>query len=528
MAIVPIDNIGAVGLVRDSESRELMPEAWDSVRNVRFRNGIAETSHGEAQVFGALSVTPNWIMAADIGGVNYWFYANDTAIYRTDGTAHVDVTRLAGPYVAETNPQWNGCTLGGVPIVNNKGGIDYPQYYDSGTAKFADLTAWPANLTAKVIRSFKQFAIALNLTDSGTPLPFSLRWSHPADPGTVPSSWDITDPTKLTGQVPISETAGVLVDCLPLGDVNIVYKQFDTWVMQFTGGQQVFAFRKLFPEFGMIAQGCAANIPDGHFVVTVGDIVIHNGNSWESIATKRIRARLFNTLSSEFQDYTRVAVNEQFKEVWVFFTEEGATAPVATTALIWNWEDNTWTERDLPDVYYATTGIYTGDGNADTFDSAVGTIDSETALFDETNYPAIRKRLLMASAANSKCYIADQDFSFDGVAYTASLERKKLGIVGRDRQGNWKVDQEAVKFLRNLYLKFSSPNAVNVNVFIGVQLKPNASVSWQGPYTFDTMEDTTIYCTVTTKLISVRFEIASGQNCKFIGYDIDMDVTARY
>jgi hypothetical protein len=94
-----------------------------------------------------------------------------------------------------------------------------------------------------VIRAFGPFLVAINLTISGTQFPHRLRWSHPAAPGSLPTSWDVTDPTVDAGEIDFPDVqSGLLTDILPLGPTMFVYKDSSVWKMRFTGGQQIFDF----------------------------------------------------------------------------------------------------------------------------------------------------------------------------------------------------------------------------------------------------------------------------------------------
>src|SRR5258706_476813 len=79
---------------------------------------------------------------------------------------------------------------------------------------------------AKIIRSFGPYLLALNVTKGANIYPHMVKWGHPADPGSVPSSWDETDETKDTGEKDLPDvTAGVIQDGLPLQGNFYVYKE---------------------------------------------------------------------------------------------------------------------------------------------------------------------------------------------------------------------------------------------------------------------------------------------------------------
>ena len=64
---------------------------------------------------------------------------------------------------------------------------------------------------------------------------------------------------------------------LPLGDVNIVYKEDSIWSMAFEGGQSIFGFRQLFDDVGILGRHCAKSFNNKHFVVSEDDVYVHDG-----------------------------------------------------------------------------------------------------------------------------------------------------------------------------------------------------------------------------------------------------------
>src|SRR5690606_3690877 len=127
-------------------------------------------------------------------GILYWIYPTLDSIYRTEGSNHTDITRPDGPYAGTESDYWNGGVLNSVPILNN--GVDVPQAWPYGANTFEDIASWPSTLRAKVIRPYKNYLIAMNLTDNSVLEPHSIAWSTAADPGFVPDSWADNDPTK--------------------------------------------------------------------------------------------------------------------------------------------------------------------------------------------------------------------------------------------------------------------------------------------------------------------------------------------
>ncbi len=528
MPIVMIENAGSAGMVTDLPAHDLPPEAWTDALNVRFQNQVAEKFLGHSVGFSTPAIPPQHAMFAVLSGSPVWFYANGVAIHMTDGTTDSDVTRTAGAYHGGAYSQWNGGVIGGVPILNNNALLDYPQQWDTSTNKMKDLDNWPTGVYAKVIRPFKQFLIALNIIKGGVELPYTIKTSHPADPGTVPISWDETDATKDTIERPLSETVDEIVDGLTLGDIFVIYKEKTTWGMQYIGGQSVFRTWKLFTEFGMLAQNCAANTPLGQVVVSRGDVILHNGNSFQSIIDRQNREALFDAISDEFSSHTFVTLDKKYNELWICFAEQGAATPYATRAFVWNWQSRTWTQRELPSLGFAISGLIPEPGVSYTFDSSSGSFDTDIGSFNQILNPTAQDQILMCGAADTLFYVADRTSQFNGSNFSSYLERRGLGIVGRDRAGNWRIDLQSVKFLRNVYPKISGTFGTSFTVHIGSQMGLNDDITWHGPFTFDPATDAKIDCTISARVFSFRFESSTNTEWHLHGYGLDLDIIARF
>ena len=84
-------------------------------------------------------------------------------------------------------------------------------------------------------------------------------------------------------------------------------------------------------------------------------------------------------------------------------------------------------------------------------------------------------------------YIANSSNQFDGTSFNSVFERTGLAIVGRDRQGNPKIDMNSVKLLGRVYPKVSS-NA-SVNFYFAYQDHPEGAINWSGAHAFDPSTD---------------------------------------
>jgi hypothetical protein len=531
--MIPFDNVSKLGIIVDTPAHELPVEAWSGGNNIRFENSEAKKIEGEVPVYGTPNVPPHWALAWQNGGTFTWIYAGTTQVH-TYTTVHLNITRFTttqgdNDYVIDARPVWTGGVLHGVPILNTANGVDYPQQWDGTLGRLKDLTAWPVNEYAAVIRTYKNFILALNITKATGNFPYIVKWSHPADPGTVPISWDPTDPTKLAGEEPVSQSGGFLVDCLPLAGVNIVYKTDAIWGMQLTGGLDVFRIYEITQKQGLLAPNCVVGFKRQHFVVGPMDIVLFDGVNVVSVISKRMRKKFYGVLSSVYYDKTYVIVNEPRHEILINFVETGSIYPNKT--LIWNYDDRTWALKDIDDVAFMAAGEIT-DGVADTFDAAVGTIEAETATFNAGAgaAPSDTQILQVSPTSGGRMLHAEVGYLQQGSPFLSYLERTGLSVVGIDRQGNPKLDVASVKFVRSVYPKIAASVAVLLNVYVGMQETIGGAVTWEGPYVFNSGTDVKVDFAISGKFVAVKFEDADGNVLPWsvAGYVLDLEVISKF
>lgn len=433
MAIVTIPQIGSVGVVRDVQPHELPLSGLSDAQNVRFSAGNAGRIAGETKVFNTPAITPYYVQVYHTNNKKFVVYAGTSAVYADEGLP-VDITGPAltgGP-----GDRWTGGVLNGVLVMNN--GADVPMFWGGNPAlNLAALTGWDAAWRCRSIRPFKNYLISMHLTKSTQVYPHMVKWSAAADPGTVPASWNAADPSIDAGEIDLSETSGVIVDGLQMGDNFVIYKTDSMYAMTYIGGQYIWQFRRLPGEVGALAPGCVCNIPKGHLVLTVGDVVVHNGMGPDSILTNKMRAWLFDTMDEQNASRSFVVSNPALNEAWVCFPERGQD--VCTKALIWNWVDNTFSIRQLNNVTYGTSGQYEYT-SVDPWQTDTQAWEDDTTFWAQSDIPANQSRFLLCSTAPALLG-TDVGSDFDGVPFTAKIERVGLSVDAPDR----------VKLLRSIY-----------------------------------------------------------------------------
>lgn len=477
---VVFDNTDA-GLNADQPPEKLPGGMWTDSRNVVYRDGAAEKAKGYTAALGSLSFTAVYLSTISDGQNQFWVYgrsgASTEAVYATDGSTHANISSTSYTLTATDDLAFNGGAFHGQLIIN-EGSRDPQSWLPSLSNKMQPLNAWPSNVTAKVVRTFKDFIFALRITDTGTYNPRLLRWSDLAAPAALPSSWDFTDPTNRAGRKEFGETPDNLVDCLPLRDSLIVYKEQHTWIGQYIDLPDVFAFRQLFSESGLLAEDCARPIKSRHFAVTPDDIILHDGNAAESIISGRTRRWLFNRINTNLFRRCFVVADYREREMLFCFPEAGNDWP--NLALVWNWHENTFSPRELGvGMTFGMHGIVPGSA-AETFDSSSGTFDSDPGVFDQETYSPFQLRAMFASSSSQEAYQYNEGELDHSSTMTAYAIRSYIPL---DRGSEFK------NRILSLRPRVRGTVGDQISMYVGLRNAIDESVNFQGPYNFTIGQD---------------------------------------
>lgn len=546
-----INDVAQIGSVADVPGYMLPPEAWTLALNMRYADEGIQALDGWVQTFGTPIHPPHFTFPITTSTGVLWPYVGLTAASMWNGATHNNITPPGGLHATDTY-QWNGTMLGEVLVLNN--GIDQPMVWlppysgtilapmpnFSGFAQANPPPGWSSGnitRTAKVIRAFGSFLIAVDITSNDvtgiqTNHPHRVLWSHPAPPGEVPPSWDITDTTKDTGQLDLPDvTAGILMDALPLGSTMYLYKEASIWKMRFVGGQSIFDIGQSswITTAGLLGQRCVCVTGDGtkHVLATQDDIIWHNGNNVQSILNKRQRRRLQNEIDTVnfFQSF--IFPNPFNNEVWFCYPSSGNTYP--NKALILNYKTAGGTDWVITEA----DGI--------TFrNAAVGTIETPdfeqwnqgTDTWDQFTGPwsvRERRRVVLCDPTASKFYNFGVGTTRDGVAFETTLRREGLALIGKKRNGDPIVDHRRMKLFTRAWPKIITAATGNmINVRFGGQQTVDGPVAWGSYKSFNPAFTT--YADpgpVSGRAVGIEFT-ATGILWRMDGYKVDMSPMGEY
>ena len=483
--IVKFPDAGSVGWIEDIPAHDIgeQPLAWSRVSNMSFRAGLAERVQGYAASF---DTTPTQSPLGMFGAVQndgtaYLITGGTSKVFCYNGTSENEITGGTTP-AATQDTKWSGGELTGFVVLNES--TVKPQFIavsdlsTAGAGNVADLTNWPANTLCKVIRPFKYYLVAGNMTEATTTrYPYKVRWSSAALPGALPASWTATTSND-AGSVDLSGTYGPVVDMVPMGDQLAIYRERGITMMRWIGGTD--ATNRLVMAFndvpsgavtGILALNCATDIPGlGHVVLSQNDVYLFDGTSAKSILDKRHRDWLRKTIDSTNAKRSFVLHHADRSEVWVCIVSQGKTS--ADQALIFNYSDNTIGLREIPNL---TCGVHVpvSEGTAKTWADLTATWEDLTGDWDQwINSSQFRKTVL--GSMDTKIYVLGNASTANGTAITSLLEREYLSLG----------DAQRVKYIRSVWPRIEATTGQVFNVQVGTSMSVDEPITWQGVQTY--------------------------------------------
>jgi hypothetical protein len=539
MPLIQLYNTHKIGTIKDLPDHKLPPEAWTHVRNMRFGDDKAYRFSGEVSVMSPPSVPPSFLMCVEGSAGIFWLYAEaggaGSKVYAFNSATHADISK-AGDYSVTNFRDWNGTVFHGTPIINPVS--DDPQYWAALnlTTDLADLPNWPASTTARLIRTYKNYLVALHITDGDGVHGHRVMWSHRAAAGELPSSWDFTDPTVDAGINELSDVnSGLIQEAMPLRTDLAIYKNDSTWLMRFQGGQDVMGFANVLQTSGILGPRCACPLTlpldksQVHFVMNGLDLGVFNGQGFESVVYRRDRRYLLSAIDSINFANSFVFDNPSEGEAWFCYPTSGESVP--NEAMVWNYRDNEISFRDFQGSHAASGPVESA--SATTWANVMGTWDdAEASLWQE----GARRKLVIANPTQELLLQADTGITFNEVTYSSILERTGLAVIGTDpRTQQPVVDFEQKKLVKRIWPKIKGGR---VQVTVGKCEEFDDIGNPVPDYTDQGDRNTAIYTPgggtpfvdVMTegRLIAVKFEGIDGDHWEMDGYDIDVEPLGQF
>lgn len=480
MPLQLVDNVGQLGLISDTQPQKLADGAWSGGQNVRFDGFVASKVKGSRAIQGSLSTSAYSIFAhTTFDGAHFFAYAGIANVFTVNNNAHFDISRLVGGvYNTDATKLWTGGVFGGLLFMNN--GVDVPQIQLTPTASchLSDIPNWPTSVTTRcaVMRSYKNYLVALDITKGVLRYRQMVKWSSSADPLTTPATWNEADTTQDAGENSLSESNGTVIDCLPLRDVNIIYKDDSVHGMQFIGVPFVFRFYQIFSNVGLLAKRCVAAFENYHcFVGNDLDIYVHDGNTLRSIANDRWREYMRQTvIGSHFERMFMVA-NPTTNEIWIFLPT--GVDQYTSKVLMWNWRKDAWGERDVINISSAVAGGIESSDYLTLWSTSTTTWATDGSTWAELESLPPDRKLVMVNPNNTTGIIETEFGSLElGVSMPFMLERTGIwGLSCKVSDGARIIDLQGVKFVRRVRFRMQDTSGSDMITYkVGLQTDLNS------------------------------------------------------
>ena len=91
MALIPVENVGQLGIVKDQSPWQIPLNAWSDGNNVKTDEGSIKKALGYSSVMETVPVAPYFIIHIVSGIVEFWVIGGTAAIHVYDNTKKADL-----------------------------------------------------------------------------------------------------------------------------------------------------------------------------------------------------------------------------------------------------------------------------------------------------------------------------------------------------------------------------------------------------------------------------------------------------
>ena len=173
--------------------------------------------------------------------------------------------------------------------------------------------------------------------------------------------------------------------------------------------------------------------------------------------------------------------------MWVcFVSNTNSTDAFADTAYVWNWRNNSWSKRDLPNVSFIAWGVVEYVSTTDWTET--GDWDTDNDAWDSPLKPS----LIMADAGETKLYVLGTN-QHSGTSYRAWVQKDSM-----------QLDYPGTKAITKIVPRVSGTGAVDF--YVGNEMNPHEGITWKGPYSFTPGTHSEIPVRTTGNYIGIRAE----------------------
>ena len=566
MALLPVEQIGSVGIHTDPPSYSLPPNTWSDGANVRFTDlGVMKMpGYKEAmKTFPNDKGRPMHIVfrnaSYEADDQDMWFvfteknimtYRNESGDWVTSATLPTSGSGLGG-----VDDIWSTAWNGPILLATNGKSMWQLQLSLGYPASPPAFTRWYANAqgeTSQVFNAlgtFKSHIIGLGTKAN----PYRVWWStamsayEQVGSGTSVNQFDYTDENKDSGDFELNETRGKIIGGAQLGDGFMVYKEDCAYVMNYIGQPFIFGFKVMAKDVGLLNKRALAVFDGGHVFVGINDVHLNNGQSIAPLLSDKLQSEMFGDMNPELHQNVFVVSGKKTTEFGIFWPSADVKTDYTPwhddgwqyedwrgcdRGIIWNWLNNTLTLFDPQNpIDHACEGIAPtdppkvwGEYTGTLYEEYGGTWDEATTKWNDDSYGMIAQHLVLLKGNNSNTTYAKAKL-FRTHSGEKSDDKDMYSFI--ERTGYDLGDPGGVKFVRAVYPKMEIQGNNTVNVYICGQMSPEDGIRWEGPYPFNPDTQSKVSCRVSGKYFGVKFESEGDFSWRLHGYEFDMEQSGR-
>ena len=184
MAILPIRDLGSVGVITDTSPYNIPINAFNVGINVRFDEGKATRSAIFRTIKNSLGFSPRFASGVvPSSGFDTVLIVSDT--YGINEYSSGIVSDRSGSISASSDPRpVTGTSLADVTYLNRPDRV--PVFRGPTGTNFADLTYWDSTWRTPSLRAYGDFLLGIGMEEGSTSYPTRVRWSNIATANAVP------------------------------------------------------------------------------------------------------------------------------------------------------------------------------------------------------------------------------------------------------------------------------------------------------------------------------------------------------
>jgi hypothetical protein len=530
-------NLAARGIMKDPSPYDLDDSAWSGGSNVRFADTKAQRSPVFRAVVDPLTDPPAFVVGQPASsGYDKVVVAGTTGRIWSYFSGSMNEVTPTGFTPTAVSGQFSSGFLGDVLYINNPtSGL----YYQGPTGgNFAKDPQWDSTWSAAVFRVYQDYPIAMNVTKGSTSNPTLVKWGDNTLAGLTTASWSSTDPTKNSGETPLSDLTSPIVDGAVMRGIFVIYSQDQVWSMQPSGDVFVFTFERLFSEGGAIGTNCVVEANGQHYVFGPNDIYVHDGVQKVSLLDKKNRRFVFGNLNHRLASRCFAVHLQPSHEILFGYVSSDADVafPNPTNGcnkgLLYNYVDNTASFVDLPNVTsmaLANLNSVLTYGTAPaglTFANSGGSFADQQDGYERSGVAVSQSQTGYVTAHRLLGYdnIDEGILTFPYVPELtppAFLER-----VGVDMDAE-EAGLNTYKLVTRVLPQVNIFRNVPVTVQVGASLTPSGQVTWAPAVSFNPTTQYKVDVQKGGRYLAFRFGVPTPADFEVTGFDAEVDNAGR-